>query len=457
LASQALEVAQSAGDVVLKARALLLIGFMNRMVGKPQESLEPLEKACELFQEVGMVAEKARCLNNISIPLLDLGDYSSGMKAAQQALELSREIGNFQQEAIALRRLAIQHQALGEYSVGIPLAEEALALSRRIGDRENELDANNVLGNLHYVINKPEKSKQYYLDSIRIAEEIGSFTLAIGNYYWNSTVPAGEYQAGFKFMQELYDNARRDGNDALAVSCHRMMLNILNDLGQYEKRQKLVGQEIVALTEQVLGNAQALGFKTNTGCNRVVMGDIDAGLQILKDVCEQLASLDDTNTYGVALTFLAFAKTFTNDPSEWMTGFDNIEQALTRIGKQDFNFMKPLTLCVEAQLHLKLGQIEDAFLVSTEMVKRLDKDRVFHWREYNLLTHVQVLRAVGCDEEADSYLQKAYERLMMVAGKTQDPTLRQSWLENVPWNREILKEARERGIATYELGNAGVA
>ena len=68
-----------------------------------------------------------------------------------------------------------------------------------------------------------------------------------------------------------------------------------------------------------------------------------------------------------------------------------------------------------------------------------------------------MLRAAGHDKEADRYLQNAYQRVILVAGKTKDETLRQGWLENVPWNREILKEARERKIAKYDLGNAGVA
>jgi hypothetical protein len=78
----------------------------------------------------------------------------------------------------------------------------------------------------------------------------------------------------------------------------------------------------------------------------------------------------------------------------------------------------------------------------------MEEKGFLHWQEYCYITHVHVLRAVGQDEEADRYLQRAYERLMMVAGKTQDLILRQSWLQKVPWNREILEEAEKRGMAS---------
>jgi len=45
----------------------------------------------------------------------------------------------------------------------------------------------------------------------------------------------------------------------------------------------------------------------------------------------------------------------------------------------------------------------------------------------------------------DDCLRRAYERVVLVAGKIQDDDLRRSYLENVPDNREILKEAQERG------------
>jgi hypothetical protein len=61
-------------------------------------------------------------------------------------------------------------------------------------------------------------------------------------------------------------------------------------------------------------------------------------------------------------------------------------------------------------------------------------------------THSRVLRALGQEAEADEYLRRAYDRVMLVSGKTTDPALQKSWLENAQTNREILAACAERGM-----------
>ena len=60
--------------------------------------------------------------------------------------------------------------------------------------------------------------------------------------------------------------------------------------------------------------------------------------------------------------------------------------------------------------------------------------------ERYFFVHSRILRALGRGAEADAYLHKAYERVMLVASKTKDESLRRSWLENVRDNREVVRE-----------------
>ncbi len=54
--------------------------------------------------------------------------------------------------------------------------------------------------------------------------------------------------------------------------------------------------------------------------------------------------------------------------------------------------------------------------------------------------HVCALWANGRDEEANTLLEQAYQRVMQVAGLIQDEAFRQSWLEDVPVNRQIVND-----------------
>jgi len=106
------------------------------------------------------------------------------------------------------------------------------------------------------------------------------------------------------------------------------------------------------------------------------------------------------------------------------------------------------TLDIAARLCLALGEPGEALKCSTEVVRLMDADPTLWAVEQLLWTRSRVLRALGREAEADECLRRAYDRVMLVAGKTQDGTLQRSWLENVRENQEIVTETKRRGLAT---------
>ena len=70
-----------------------------------------------------------------------------------------------------------------------------------------------------------------------------------------------------------------------------------------------------------------------------------------------------------------------------------------------------------------------------------------HPPEYLFILASQVYRVNHQTDKADEYLRQAYERLMLAESNIKDDDLRSSFLANVPWNREILAEAKTYGIA----------
>jgi tetratricopeptide (TPR) repeat protein len=95
---------------------------------------------------------------------------------------------------------------------------------------------------------------------------------------------------------------------------------------------------------------------------------------------------------------------------------------------------------VGARLHLALGDIEQAEECSQRAVDLAEEPAARRYPEEVWHTRSRILRAKGHVAEADGYLRRAYDRVMLVVSKTTDPELKQSWLENVPDNREIVAE-----------------
>lgn len=100
---------------------------------------------------------------------------------------------------------------------------------------------------------------------------------------------------------------------------------------------------------------------------------------------------------------------------------------------------------MSARLNLALGQSEKSIDDSTE-VMRLVKSNPYLPRPQNYFhTHSLSLRSLGREAEASEHLRRAFERVMFVADKLADESLRQSWLE-VRVNKEIQSSWSELGL-----------
>jgi hypothetical protein len=103
-------------------------------------------------------------------------------------------------------------------------------------------------------------------------------------------------------------------------------------------------------------------------------------------------------------------------------------------------------LDLAARLYLALGQPEKAAEYSSEAMDLMRIMPSILSPEVKLFTHARALLDHSQEKEAEEYLQKAFDRVMLVANNMKNEELRQSWLKNVKVNQEILEVCAERGI-----------
>ena len=140
------------------------------------------------------------------------------------------------------------------------------------------------------------------------------------------------------------------------------------------------------------------------------------------------------------LVFLAYVVSLEGDGAALRAAMEQVQRREVSLPL----YVRTWTHNQAARLHLALGAVELALESLSQAMRAVEIEGEGYWVEQCYLTHAQILRAQGHDAEADGYLQRAYERVMLVASKTQDEALRQSWLENVPDNREIVAEWEAR-------------
>jgi tetratricopeptide (TPR) repeat protein len=189
--------------------------------------------------------------------------------------------------------------------------------------------------------------------------------------------------------------------------------------------------------------SQALSY-SDIGRSRAELGDFNQARPYLKKALDLAEKIGDPCLAGWVLTDQAYLALLAGEQSEWHGGSEAAKRAVA-LFKTESN-VGPLVNALDksASLHLALGELDEALESSTEVMHLLETAPVFPKPQEHLYTHAQVLRAVGREAEADEHLRRAYERVMFVADKLADEVLRQSWLENVRANRDILREWEER-------------
>jgi tetratricopeptide (TPR) repeat protein len=379
------------------------------------------------------------------------GNYAAAREVANQAMQLSRMIGDRQQEMIALRRSAGVHWSVDQQKT-IEDSKKSLTIAREIGDKNGEYSALVNLALFYFWDGQSEDAKAHSLQAIQLSNEIGSLGLIAAWNHADYIAADGEYESGLKLMQTGMENAHLDNNIPQYAAYLWAAQNILFILGQYHRVRELL-DEYESKLEVVFDPLRKWSAISIQGLCYFLSGDRETGLETMIWACDALDGSGESTHYSRAFIRLAFAKSYLDDPTAWQEGFKLAEEGKASFFEsRSWVDIKIMYFCTIARLYRKFGQVDQALEASAAAVQSIEDVRFFQLHELIFWTHSQSLRAADQNEEADRFLQRAYNRVMLVASKTEDDVLKQGWVENVPWNQEILKEAQARRITTKELG-----
>jgi tetratricopeptide (TPR) repeat protein len=442
-AERAAEIARTLDDKLREGRALRCLGegaFDRRDLA---QSRSALEAAVVRFREAGQPGEAAACLNWLALVLGELNELPASQKAAEEAVVLSRAAGDRRQEAINLRRLATMHSDLNQYAEALPFAEAALALNRQLGDRANECHALNVLGTIHSGLQQMEKAKAHYRESLEIAEAIH---LQVGvrlvvNNLTEMHESLGEHEAGLAFLETQLVKAQRINDEYLAAEFQIMQAYLFARMGQFARALEL-WRATLEIRERLAG--PVAGVLSNIGRMQAEAGQFAQARQTLTIALERAHETGSSYLAVHILSNSAYVAWLEGGPDEMRSGLAQAKQALALPAQWKDPLWIVFALTTAARLCLALGEVDEALSYSAEAVRLMETTPESWEMEQSLFIHSRALRANGRRAEADEHLRRAYDRVMLVASKTQDPELRRSWLENVRDNRETVAEWESR-------------
>jgi tetratricopeptide (TPR) repeat protein len=334
------------------------------------------------------------------------------------------------------------------YAEALPFAEKALSLHRELGDRSEEYNALNVLGIIMGWLGRPGEAKEYLCQSLEIAEAIGSrqgISSVVSNMVWMHFCWQGEYEAALAFLEEQLAKARLANDEYLVGMLRGENTRLLYFLGRFAPALNMI-QALRPTIETLMDQMEQVKYLVLTGMIQAELEDYAGARQHLGMALERAERAERALETASILTNQAYVVLLEGGDEEYLRlGLEQAMQSVKLLTGTEWMLELAHALDTAAQLHLALGQVEEATARSTEAM-RLVATWPFVPEEY-VFTHSRALRAAGREAEADDYLRRAYERVMLVADKTHDESLHRSWLENVRINREIVAHWATRGKA----------
>lgn len=384
------EAAETRAEVALR-RADYALG-----VGDLQSVIDASAEAAALAAQSHDEARQARAALFHGIAVRFLGDFKGSQARLQEALDRARAANARPVEMDALRHLGVTAQELGDTTAESFYFGESLRMARELGDRWAERRALNSLGII-------EQNRGDYAAADALFEESLAVARAIGDRTGENTVLGNlgiqAYQLGrYARAEELFEEAlriARETDDQLGVNITLLNLAYIVALNGDVERALALSDEARRSVEAI-GDRPLLGYVEN-GAGRALLenGRPIEALAALRRALALREELAQPHLAAETRALVAEALAASGDTAAALTAIDAV-----------------------------LAFLETGSTESVDDMLRC------------LLAAYRVLSAAG-DDRAIEVLRRAHEQLQNQSAQIDEPS-RREYLENVPWNREIV-------------------
>ena len=461
-AKKALNISEELKDLSRQAKSTFLIGRYYYLSLDNHQAIYHFEEAIQITRKAGLKHELIEILQALSRSEFNLGMREAARVSAQEAAALSMELNDPRTSAIGMRELAAAHLAARNYEEGLPVIQTALNMSREIGDLGLELDSQHMFAMMLTGMERYDEAIDVYLTMIDTFDlfRFSQILSAINNLEYCYRF-LGEYEKLYLLLLQLLEKAHQSSNDLwivrltagyFAEACFR--------LGKFQEALEKMQDAFPAVI--AMGNQfYFVDYLTKMGIFSAFVGNYEAAYKYLDSAQKQSEELPDSYQKANVWSYSALVALLDGKDSVLRTGIQQAQKGITISKQTGFGVFWEFYF-VLAGLHLACKDETKALEALKKAFKDFEADfeGILISPELFLSMASQVYRANNQPEKADEFLRKAYQRVMLVAGKIQDEDLRNSYLENVQGNRELLQEAIARGIAPDEPGlqfNSGEA
>jgi predicted ATPase/DNA-binding SARP family transcriptional activator len=434
---QAIKWGEAGQNINNQAAAYRLWSWNCSRQGEFEDAIAHAQNGLKLAQSLSNPDEEAACARVMSVALVRQGHYNQAVERAQHALELFRKTGNRWGEAKALNMLGITYWYLGDHDQSKAYYEQALPLYQEIGNREGE---NSVLGNLGLVATHQrnyEEGSRLYLQILHIYRQTGN--------RWSESWTLdclGSLETDLVHFSQALRYFREAARLAAEAGARWVQSNALHNigflywcLGEYAHADTYYQQSSAIQEETKEAHGGIVSFHDRSLLAHD-QGDFEMALAYARQALEKGEASDDLYAQAESLTALGNSLIAYN---EWTEA-----EAVYRRALPIWESLKEPHRAIDTKAGLtKIALIQEnlteALLLTDEILDYLAADSIkgilSPFGAY--LVCIQVLKATN-DPRADAVVAEAQGLLEETAVLIENPSLRNSYLQNVAAHRELM-------------------
>ena len=217
--------------------ATLAAGRVAILSGKPQEALDPLNRALTLSVELDNQEQKAMSLHWIGIAYLRLNKAQEALRKYQEELGIWRQLGQKRGIAITLYETAKVQQLMGNTKSALDNFQQALQMQREIGDKRGLGDTLIDLGNFYDDRADHDQALKMYKEALQIQRDLGDEHLQsvclnnIGLVYFEK----GQFQDARTYQQQALQLREKANVPADIVETVNNLADTSARMGEYDQ------------------------------------------------------------------------------------------------------------------------------------------------------------------------------------------------------------------------------
>ncbi len=431
--------AEKLDDDRRRAVVNLHIARLAEATGDYTRAIQFARRAVEFAHKTGAGENEANGYLSWGGSLWRQAEFDAARQQYEQALRLSRTANLPGVEADALRGIGVIYEVQGNYPQAGEYLRAAQLIYHRINDRSGEGKSLNSLGVLTYHLGDDAKAREYYEAALRVKNEIGDrygegialTNLGILAQNQGDTTASQNYlNQSVKITREIND---REG-EATALSA--LGASALY-LGQFQTAQSYFEHSLSICQE--IGDRQGEASVLACLAQLCYYQDDDQACVHYGSQGKQVA-IEASCTYELpyALTWLAYGLRRLGHFDEALAAH---QQACQLRLEQEQPAQALENLAGAARVNLDLGLVAQAEASALSILEEIGKlpARDIEEPARIYLACYQILKAAGNGRARDA-LKSACAWVEERASRIEDRQTRQSFLENVPTNREALAE-----------------